>query len=96
MRKWLSIGCLLNSVCNFRAEWRWETHIRLEVWLSLSSPELPKFSSKLKLDSYLNTATQLVKESIQRLKDKVTGQLKSPFAFLAHIREEEKKTLKFF
>lgn len=72
-------------------------HRRLEeVCLSLSSPRLPKFSSKLKFDNHLDNAIQLVKESIQRLKDKVTGQFKSPFAFLAHTRGEKKKRLKFF
>jgi len=96
MWKWLSIGYLLNSVCNFRAEWCWEMHRRLEVCLSRSSPRLTKFSSKLNLDNHLDNAIQLLKESIQRLKDKVTGQLKSPFAFLAHIRGEKMKRLKFF
>lgn len=71
-------------------------HRRLEVCLSLSSPRLPKFSSKLKFDNHLDNAIQLVKESIQRLKDKVTGQFKSPFVFLAHIRGEKKEKTKIF
>lgn len=42
------------------------------------------------LDNYLNNAPQLVKESIQRLKDKAIGQLKPPLAFLAYIRGGKK------